>query len=157
MNLQFIVRLHLFISFLFNFFFPFEVFWCTECKFALVLRTFFFFKHKLHAGKILNFGLYLPKRPKTLEIDRNDPKFFQSEIGTPWTKFLESPLAVNAIKSSTEDTLPIRVRIDPFGTVQTVSLENEYNTTKISEAQEYLGRIYIGSPTTNFVGVYRLI
>ena len=31
---------------------------------------------------------------------------------------------------------------------------NAYNTTKISEAQEYLGRIYIGSPTTNFVGVY---
>ncbi|KAK9996355.1 hypothetical protein SO802_021041 [Lithocarpus litseifolius] len=66
-------------------------------------------------------------------------------------------VAVNTIKSSTQDTVPIRVRIDPFGTVQTVSLENEYNTTKISEAQEYLGRIYIGSPTTNFVGVYRLI
>ena len=66
-------------------------------------------------------------------------------------------VAVNAIKSSTQDTVPIRVRIDPSGTVQTVSLENEYNTTKISEAQEYLGRIYIGSPTTNFVGVYRLI
>ncbi|KAK4567863.1 hypothetical protein RGQ29_003581 [Quercus rubra] len=63
-------------------------------------------------------------------------------------------VAVNAIKSSTQDTVPIRVRIDPSGTVQTVSVENEYNTTKISEAQEYLGRIYIGSPTTNFVGVY---
>ncbi|KAM3703335.1 hypothetical protein ACJW31_04G088700 [Castanea mollissima] len=64
-------------------------------------------------------------------------------------------VAVNdAIKSSTQDTLPIRVRIDRSGSVQKVSLENEYNTTKISEAQKYLGRIYIGSPITNFVGVY---
>ena len=81
------------------FFFLFEIFQYTECKFVLVLRTNFFFfpKHKLHAGKILSFGWYLPKRP---EIDRNDPKFFQSGIGqvtifvcprTPWTKFLESP------------------------------------------------------------------
>ena len=52
-------------------------------------KIFFFFKHKLHAGQILNFGQYLPKR---LEIDRNDPKFFQSGIGTLWTKFLEPPL-----------------------------------------------------------------
>ena len=57
----------------------------------MVLRTFFFFKHKLHAGQILNFCQYLLKRPK---IDRNDSKFFQSEIGTPWTKFLESPLVL---------------------------------------------------------------
>ena len=30
----------------------------------------------------MNFGRYLPKHPK----------FFQSGIGTTWTKFLESPL-----------------------------------------------------------------
>ena len=42
----------------------------------------------------MNFGQYLPKRPKTPKIDRNDPKFFQNGIGTPWTKFLESPLCV---------------------------------------------------------------
>ena len=67
-------------SFLFFFlFFPFEIFWCIECKFVLVLRTFFF-KHKLHTGQILNFSKYLPKR---LEIDQNDSEFFQSEIGTP--------------------------------------------------------------------------
>ena len=75
-----------------SFFFPFKVFRCTKCKFVLVLRTFFFFKHKLHAGQILNFSRYLSKGPKTLEIDWNDSKFFQSEIGIPWTKFLESPL-----------------------------------------------------------------
>ena len=56
--------------------------------FAFKIFFFFFFKHKLHAGQILNFGQYLPKR---LEIDWNDPKIFQSEIGTPWTKFLEPP------------------------------------------------------------------
>ena len=55
---------------------------------------FFFFNHKLHAGQILNFNQYLPKRPETLEIDRNDPKSFQSGIGTPWTKFLELPLFI---------------------------------------------------------------
>ena len=37
------VQVPLFISFLFIFFFPFEVFWLTECKFVLVLRTIFFF------------------------------------------------------------------------------------------------------------------
>ena len=58
----------------FHFFFPFEVFWFTECKFVLVLRPIFFFKHKLHTGRILNFGWYLPKHPEILEIDRNDPK-----------------------------------------------------------------------------------
>ena len=72
-------------------FFPFEIFWCTECKFVFVLRTFFF-KHKLHAGQILNFSQYLLKRP---EINRNDSKFFQSEIRTPWTKFLDSPLSLS--------------------------------------------------------------
>ena len=51
--------------FSFHFFFPFAIFRCTECKFVLVLRTFFFFKHKLHAGQILNFGWYLPKYLKT--------------------------------------------------------------------------------------------
>ena len=78
------------ISFFF-FFFPSEIFWCTECKSVLVSRTFFFFKHKLHAGQILNFSQYLLKRP---EIDWNNSKFFQSEIRTPWTKFLESPLVL---------------------------------------------------------------
>ena len=29
--------------FSFHFFFPFDVFWFTECKFVLVLRTIFFF------------------------------------------------------------------------------------------------------------------
>ena len=42
---------------------------------------FFFFKHKLHANQILNSNRYLSKRLETPEIDRNDPKFFQSEIG----------------------------------------------------------------------------
>ena len=54
----------------------------------------FFFYHKIHAGQILNFDRYLSKR---LEIDRNDPKFFQSGIGTPWIKFLESPLIVTFV------------------------------------------------------------
>ena len=79
-------------SFLFLFFFFLWFFWCTKCKFVLVLRTFFF-KHKLHASQILNFSQYLPKCP---EIDQNDSKFFQSEIGTPWKKFLESPLLESA-------------------------------------------------------------
>ena len=36
--------------------------------------------HKLHVGQILNFSQYLLKCP---EIDQNDLKFFQSELGTP--------------------------------------------------------------------------
>ena len=60
-------------------------------------KNTFFFKHKFHAGQILNFGRYLPKRPETPEIDRNDLKFFQSGIGTPWTKFLGPPLPMTSI------------------------------------------------------------
>ena len=37
---------------------------------------FFFYKHKLHANQVLNFGQYLPKHLETPEIDWNDPKFF---------------------------------------------------------------------------------
>ena len=70
------------------YYFPFEIFWCTEFKFVLVLKIVFF-KHKLHVGQILNFSQYLLK---CLEIDQNDSKFFQSELGAPWIKFLESPL-----------------------------------------------------------------
>ena len=44
-------------------------------------NIFFFFKHKLHADQILNFDRYLLKRPKTPEIEWNDPKFFKSGIG----------------------------------------------------------------------------
>ena len=35
---------------------------------------------------------FRPVFTETPEINRNDPKFFQSGIGTPWTKFPESPL-----------------------------------------------------------------
>ena len=44
-------------------------------------KNFFFLKHKLYAGQILNFGRYLLKRAETLEIDQNNSKFFQSGIG----------------------------------------------------------------------------
>ena len=59
-----VVQVPLFIYFLFIYF-PFEIFWFTECKFVLILRNFFFFfNHKLHADRILNFGRYLPKHLK---------------------------------------------------------------------------------------------
>ena len=80
MNLQFIVQVILFISFIFIFFFHFEVFQCTKCKFVLILSTFFFFKHKLHAGQILNFGRYFPKHLKQTEMTRN---FFKVEQEHP--------------------------------------------------------------------------
>ena len=77
----------------FSFFFSFWGFSVYKMQICFGFKNIFFFKYKLHAGQILNFGRYLPKHPKTPEINRNDPKFFQSRIGTPWTKFLESPLA----------------------------------------------------------------
>ena len=49
--------------------------------FGFKIFFFFFFKHKIHANQILNSNRYLPKRLKTPEIDRNDPKFFLSGIG----------------------------------------------------------------------------
>ena len=79
--------------FSFHFFFSFwgfSVYKMQICFGFKIFFFFFFFKHKLHVGQILNFSRYLLKHP---EIDQNDPKFFQSGIGTPWTKFLESPLS----------------------------------------------------------------
>ena len=58
----------------FFFFFPFEVFfWFTECKFILVLKTFFFFKVQTSCRPNLEFRLAFTETP---EIDRNDPKNF---------------------------------------------------------------------------------
>ena len=57
-------------------------------------KNLFFLKHKLHAGQILNFDRYFPKHLKYIRMTRN---FFQSRIGTPWTKFLESPLEVERV------------------------------------------------------------
>ena len=75
-----------FCSFLFfSLFFPFEVFQCTECKFVLVLKKFFFLRPNLE---------FWPVFTETPKIDRNDPKFFQSGIRTSWAKFLESPLII---------------------------------------------------------------
>ena len=67
------VQVPLFISFLFIFFFHLENFWFTECKFVLVFRTIYiyiytYFKHKLHAVRILNFGWYLLKHPEWPKI-----------------------------------------------------------------------------------------
>ena len=57
--------------FSFNFF-PFEIFWFTECKFVLVLRTFFFsFFFKVWPN--LEFRSVVTETP---EIEQNDPKFF---------------------------------------------------------------------------------
>ena len=75
-----------FLFFSFFFFFPFEVFRCTECKFVLVLRIFFFLRPNLE---------FWPVFTETPEIDWNYPKVFQSGIGTPWTKFLKSPLVID--------------------------------------------------------------
>ena len=54
----------LFISFLFIFF-PFEVFWFTECKFVLVLKTIFFFFLKSQTSCLpnLEFRLVFAKTP----------------------------------------------------------------------------------------------
>ena len=38
---------------------------------------------------------FWPVFTETPEIDWNYPKFFQSGIGTPWTKFLKSPLVID--------------------------------------------------------------
>ena len=52
---------------------------------------FFFFKAQTSCRPNLEFR---PVFTETPEIDRNDMKFFQSGIGTPWTKFLESTLVM---------------------------------------------------------------
>jgi strictosidine synthase len=67
-------------------------------------------------------------------------------------------VAVNVLKPGTLGTVPTRIRINPLGkVVASVALDKEYNTTLISEVQEFHGTIYVGSLLTNFVGLYRII
>ena len=66
MNLWFIVQIHLFISFLFIFFWGFSVYKMQIC---------FGFKN-IFFSQILNFSRYLPKRPETPKMIRN---FFKVE------------------------------------------------------------------------------
>ena len=46
------------------FFFSFWVFLVYGMQIYFGFNNFFFFKHKLHASRILNFGWYLSKHPK---------------------------------------------------------------------------------------------
>ncbi|XP_059436086.1 protein STRICTOSIDINE SYNTHASE-LIKE 11-like [Corylus avellana] len=70
-------------------------------------------------------------------------------------------VAVNVdLNSTTTVSLPNRIKINSSGDVlETVVLDKEYNTTRISEVQERLGKYYIGSRyvNVNFVGVYDTI
>ena len=51
-------------------------------------------QHQLF-GTIVKISFYRVSKPCfPPEINRNDPKYFKSEIGTPQTKFLESPLLI---------------------------------------------------------------
>ena len=71
----------------FSFHFFFWGFSVYKMQICFGFKNIFFFQ-------ILNFSRYLPKHPQNTQ---NDPKFFQSGIGTPWTKFLESPLTMPLI------------------------------------------------------------
>ena len=62
-------------------------------------KNFFFFKAQTLCRPNLEFQ---PVFTETPEINQNDPKFFQSGIGTPRTKFLESPLQTSAEKTDEE-------------------------------------------------------
>lgn len=65
-------------------------------------------------------------------------------------------VAVNVQRQGPAPTMvPTGQRITASGTVlQIVNFAAQYNSTLISEVQERLGRLFIGSPTANFVGVY---
>ena len=49
-------------------FFPFEIFWCTKCKFVLVLRTFFFLSTNFILIKYWILASIYWNVPKWLEI-----------------------------------------------------------------------------------------
>lgn len=65
-------------------------------------------------------------------------------------------VAVNIQRQGPAPTMvPTGQRINASGTVlQIVNFAAQYNSTLISEVQEQFGRLFIGSPSANFVGVY---
>ena len=86
-----------------------------------------------------------------IELPGRVNRIRRTQLGDFW-------VAVNVvINPVTGVTLPTGKRINPFGTVlETVTVDKEYNNTRISEVQEHLGKYYVGSrhENVNFVGVY---
>lgn len=66
-------------------------------------------------------------------------------------------VAVNIFKPDSQETVPARIRINRDGNImEKVSLENEYNTTRITEVVQFAGAsYYVASRYTNFVGLYK--
>ena len=64
-------------------------------------------------------------------------------------------IAAATVIQASQTLVPIRVRVDGSGTIsETVSLEAQYGSTLISEAQPSGLSVYVSSRGVNFVGVY---
>uniref|UniRef100_A0A6N2MAI4 Strictosidine synthase conserved region domain-containing protein n=1 Tax=Salix viminalis TaxID=40686 RepID=A0A6N2MAI4_SALVM len=64
-------------------------------------------------------------------------------------------IAAATVTQGSQTPVPIRVRVDGSGTIsEIVSLEAQYGSTPISEAQQSGLSVYVSSRGVNFVGVY---
>ncbi|KAJ6411227.1 hypothetical protein OIU84_007899 [Salix udensis] len=64
-------------------------------------------------------------------------------------------IAAATVTQASQTPVPIRVRVDGSGTIsEIVSLEAQYGSTPISEAQLSGLSVYVSSRGVNFVGVY---
>ncbi|KAG5229769.1 protein STRICTOSIDINE SYNTHASE [Salix suchowensis] len=64
-------------------------------------------------------------------------------------------IAAATVTQASQTPVPIRVRVDGSGTIsEIVSLEAQYGSTPISEAQQSGLSVYVSSRGVNFVGVY---
>lgn len=103
---------------------------------------------EFNSGMIQKYWLQ-GQRANTSEIFKTFPQGFPDNIKS--TLLGDFWFALNFNR-----TVPTGQRITSTSiVVQTVNLSAYYNSTPISEVQERLGKLYIGSPVANFVGVYK--
>ncbi|KAF5468941.1 hypothetical protein F2P56_013049 [Juglans regia] len=109
---------------------------------------------ELIGGRIQRFWLEGPQiyTAETLIIFPGRPNKIRR---TPGGDFFW--VAVNIFKPDSQETVPTRIRINRDGNImEKVSLENEYNTTRITGVVQFAGAsYYVASRYTNFVGLYK--
>ncbi|KAB5524341.1 hypothetical protein DKX38_022090 [Salix brachista] len=107
---------------------------------------------------------YLQNSTKGLQANDSTGRLLKYDVRTNQVTVLMRNLsgaaglvetAAATVTQGSQTPVPIRVRVDGSGTIsETVSLEAQYGSTPISEAQQSGLSVYVSSRGVNFVGVY---
>ncbi|KDP20050.1 hypothetical protein JCGZ_05819 [Jatropha curcas] len=106
------------------------------------------------ANRVLKYWLKGPKANTSealVTFQGRPDNIKRNPLGDFW-------VAVNVQETPTAPIVPTAVKINYSGKIlASFPLSDQYNTTTISEVNEYDGNLYIGSLETKFVGKYRIM